>query len=183
MIQNKLNEYVNKWYGWMLGEVKRNIAKDMMSEYATDLLHHIILDLYNMNEDKITQMIDDDKLRWYVLRGCALQLKSSTSPFYRTHRKEKFQSRENFVHNGDESFSGKGILEQIYEPYSGDDLWDCFQREMDNLHWYQKTLMNRYWMENWTLDEMYKHYNISKTHLIRDLNKAMDTIRENCKEC
>jgi len=43
--------------------------------------------------------------------------------------------------------------------------------------------MNRYWMENWTLDEMYKHYNISKTHLIRDLNKAMDTIRENCKEC
>ena len=183
MIQDKLNEYVSKWYKWLLGEVKRNIAKDRMSEYATDLLHHIILDLYNMDEDKISQMIDDDKLRWYVLRGCALQLKSSTSPFYRLHRKEKLQSRENFVHSGDESFSGKGILEKIYEPYVEDNLWDCFQREMDNLHWYQKTLMNRYWMENWTLTEMYKHYNISKTHLIRDLNEAMNIIRENCKEC
>ena len=95
--ENKINVYVNKWYGWLLGEVKRNIAKDGMAMYSEDLLHHVILDLYNLPEHKITQMVDDDKLRWYILRGCGLQLRSSTSPFYRLHRKEKMQSRENYT--------------------------------------------------------------------------------------
>lgn len=181
----KINNYVSKWYEWLMSEVKRNIAKDGMRDYAEDLVHHIILDLYNLPEHKITQMVDDDKMRWYILRGCALQLKSSNSPFYRLHRREKMQSRENYTHNHSESNTSMGILERVDEPYDDiiDRLQECFDREMANLHWYQRHLMERYWVEKMTLDELHKKYNISKRHIIKDINEALDIIRAKCENC
>jgi len=183
--EEQINEYVKEWYGWMLGEVKKNIAKDKMSEYGEDLLHHVILDLYNLPEHKITQMIDDKKLRWYVLRGCALQLKSATSPFYRLHRKEKMQSRENYTHNHPGSTTSNGIFEREYEEYDDviERLQECFDREVANLHWYQRHLMERYWIEKMTLNDLHKKYKISKVHLIKDINEALDIIRKKCNNC
>ena len=132
-------------------------------------------------------MVDDDKLRWYVLRGCSLQLRSSTSPFYRLHRREKMQSRENWVNNSNHefqgSFSGKGILEKIDEPYIHDDLWDCFQESMNNLDYYHKALLQKHFMEKWSIQRIHKHYQISKTHIVKDINYGLDYIREYCKEC
>ena len=184
---NKINKYVEEWYGWMLGEVKRNIAKDKMSEYGEDLLHHVILDLYNLPADKITQMIDDDKLRWYVLSGCGLQLRSSTSPFYRIHRREKMQARENYTHSSDSpypgTFRGVGILERVYEPYEHDELYDCFQLAMKGLGFYHRTLIEKHFMEKWSLQRMHEYYNISKKHIVKDINYALDFIREYCDEC
>ena len=178
--------YISKWYKWLDGEIKKNIAKDKMSEYADDLLHHIIQDVYKMDEEKAVDMVERDKLRWYMLKGAGMQLRSSTSPFYGLYRKNKLQSRENFTNSnadGHDSFSGMGILEKVYEPYEHDELYECFQREFENLHWYQKTLMTKYWIEGWNLTTLYKHYNISKVHLIKDLNKAMNTIRTKCEHC
>ena len=34
--KNKLDKYINKWYEWLLGEVKANIANGKMSGYAGD---------------------------------------------------------------------------------------------------------------------------------------------------
>lgn len=177
---SKINTYINQWYEWLIKEVKTNIAKDLMSEYAADLLHHVILDLYNLSDKKIDQMTNDDKLRWYILRGCALQLKSSTSPFYRLHRREKMQSRENYTHNHSEATSGIGILEQIYEPYKMPEWEECFHREWEKLHFYEKTLLERKFIQNWTFEELHKTYNISKVHLTKDINCAVIKLRKLC---
>lgn len=187
--ENKINKYVEEWYGWMLGEVMTNIAKDGMKDYGSDLLHTIIIDLYNLPADKITQMVDDDKLRWYILRGCSLQLRSSTSPFYRIHRRERMQARENYTssskpeYNG--SFSGVGILEREYEPYDDviERLSKCLQDSMTELGFYHRTLLEKHFMEKWSIQRIHKHYQISKTHIVKDINYGLDYVREFCKEC
>ena len=176
-IKNKLDRWVEEWYEWLKREISRNIAKGIMSEYSEDLLHHLIIDLYKLPDEKLNQMIDDDKLRWFTLRAAGMQLRSSTSPFYRIHRREKMNSRENGLPGSD-----KNIFDGIYEPYE-DGLYECFQREMGNLHFYHKALMDKYWIEGWTLTQVYKHYNISKSHIIKDLNEAMTTIRTKCNQC
>ena len=187
--EEQINQYVNKWYKWMLNEVSTKIAKDGMNQYREDLLHHVVLDAYNLPADKINQMVTEDKLRWYLLKGCGMQLRSSTSPFYRLHRKEKMQSRENWVNNNSSdfqgTFAGKGILEREYEEYDDviERLWGCFNYEIQQLHWYQRHLMERYWIQNMTLDELHKKYSISKRHLIKDINEALEIIREKCKDC
>lgn len=180
--EQQINKYISQWYDWLLNEVSKNIANGMMSEYREDLLHHIILDLYNLPDAKINQMVTDDKLRWYLLRGAALQLKSSTSPFYRIWRRHKLQVRENYTHNGEhDSFSGKGILEQIYEPYEITDWELCFRKMWDNeLNFYQKTLLQRKFMDKWSYQEMFEYYQISKRHMIKDINETIIQIRTKC---
>lgn len=183
-IEERINEFVSQNYNWLMSEVKKNIAKGKMSEYAEDLLHHVILDLYKMDEGKITQLLNDEKMKWYILSGCGLQLRSSTSPFYRVHRKTKMSSRENYTSGTSDyefSFSGnKGILEQIYEPYEGDPLFECMQEEIDSLHFYYRTLLQDKWIRGMTLNEMREKYNITLSNLTKDIKIAYAIIREKC---
>jgi hypothetical protein len=181
--ENKINKFVSEHYEWLMKEVKKNIAKGKMTEYGEDLLHHILLDLYKLSDEKIDQLLNDDKMRWYVLSGCGLQLRSSTSPFYRVHRKEKMQSRENYIGGGDHEFnySGtKGILEQEYVPYEGDPLYDCMIEEIESLHWYYRQLIQDKWIEGLTLAQMREKYGITLSSLSKDLKVAYEVIRTKC---
>jgi hypothetical protein len=182
-VGERLNSFVSEHYKWLLKEVKKNIAKGKMSEYAEDLLHHVILDLYKMDEGKITQLLDDDKMKWYLLSGCGLQLRSSTSPFYRIHRKERMSARENYSGGDDHEFNysgGIGILEREYVPYEEDELYICMMREIENMHWYYRTLIEDKWIEGLTLAQMKDKYGITLSSLSKDLKISYAIIREKC---
>jgi hypothetical protein len=182
-VGERLNSFVSEHYKWLLKEVKKNIAKGKMSEYAEDLLHHVILDLYKMDEGKITQLLDDEKIKWYILSGCGLQLRSSTSPFYRIHRKERMSARENYSGGDDHEFNysgGIGILEREYVPYEEDELYICMMREIENMHWYYRTLIQDKWIEGLTLAQMKDKYGITLSSLSKDLKISYAIIREKC---
>ena len=181
--EEKINKFVAENYTKLLYEVKKNIAKSKMSEYAEDLLHHIILDLYKMNDAKIDQLLNDNKMFWYLLSGCGLQLRSSTSPFYRVHRKHKMSARENYTSGDDHEFTftgGMGILEQVYEPYEEDELYQCMLREIENLHFYYRILLEEKWFKGMTLNQMRDKYNITLSSLSKDLKVAYEIIRTKC---
>jgi len=177
MIKKRLNKWVDEHYQWLLGEISTNIAYGRMSGYATDLLHHIILDLYKMDEEKLEGMLDNGKLKYYVLRGASLQIRSQTSPFYKIHRKEKTFARSGLME------SGKYDTEtyEINEPDENETLDECFHRAMGEIHWYLQTLLRKKIIEGKTYQEIYEHYNISKTHLIKDINTGIAEVRQICK--
>ena len=175
--KNRIDKWVGERYEWLLGEISTNIAKGQMEQHAGDLTIHMIETLYFQPEDKIIQMLDDDKLGYWLLVGASQQLRSSTSPFYRLYRKEKSWSREDGL-----STSFNSIFDRPEEEYD-DSLMECFQHEYKNLHWYLKELMNKYWYEGQTLQEIHEYYNISKRHITKDINKAINQIREKCNNC
>ena len=175
--KDRIDKWVGERYEWLLGEISTNIAKGKMADYASDLTIHMIETLYFQPEDKINQMLDDDKLGWWLLTGAGMQLRSSTSPFYRIYRQEKSWSREQGIEG-----SFNNIFERPDEPYD-DSLMECFQKEYNNLHWYLKKIMDKYWYEGQTLQEIHEYYNISKRHLTKDLNTAINIIREKCNNC
>jgi hypothetical protein len=175
--KDRIDKWVGERYEWLLGEISTNIAKGKMSQYADDLTIHMIETLYSQPEDKINQMMDEDKVGWWLLVGAGMQLRSSTSPFYRIYRQEKGWSREQGLEG-----SFNNIFERPDEPYD-DSLMECFQKEYKNLHWYLQAIMNKYWFEGQTLTEIHKYYNISKLHLTKDINKAINIIREKCNNC
>lgn len=181
--EEKINKFISEHYEWLMSEVKKNIAKSKMKEYAEDLLHHIILDLYKMSEDKVDQLLNDGKMKWYILSGCGLQLRSSTSPFYRIHRRQKMSARENYSGGDDHEFTftgGVGILEQVYVPYEEDELYACMMREIENLHWYYRTLIQDKWIEGLTIQQMREKYNITLASLTKDIRISYAIIREKC---
>jgi len=151
-----------------------------MAEYVDDLTQEMIVQLYGMKEEKIEHLLNNGKLKWYVLTGAGMQLRSSSSPFYRRIRKHKSYAREQGLEGSDSN-----IFEKIddTEELSTECYFSCMQREIENLHWYLKTLLKAYWLEGKHLDDLHQKYGISKAHLTKDLNTAILTIRENCIEC
>ena len=175
--KDRLDKWFTENYEWLRNEVGSNIAKGKMSDYRDDLVSLVVEAAYNLSDEKVEQMLDDDMLQWWFLRSAGLQLRSSSSPFYTQFRRHKFSAREFGLPNSD-----KNIFEGIYEEYNAD-LELCFQREYDNLHWYLQTLLRKHFLERQSLTKMYKYYNISKTHLVKDINRGINIIRENCKHC
>ena len=175
--KKRIDDWVGENYVWLNGEIKTNIAKAQMRQYADDLTIHMIETIYTQDEEKVVQMLEDDKLRWWLLTGASLQLRSSTSPFYRIYRKEKGWAREDGIEG-----SSRSIFERPFEPYN-DDLYECFLQQYNDLDWYLKTIMNRYWFEGQTLQDIHEYYNISKRHLIKDVNTVVNIIRDACKDC
>ena len=178
--KQKLDKFFREEYEWILRNVKKNIAYGPMATYANDLVQEMVIQTYGMKEDRIEEMLENGKLKWYILSGSGMQLRSYTSPFWHTHRKQKMSSRE-FGLVG----STSNIFDRIddTEELSTETLYDCMMREIENLHWYNKTLLNEYWINGMKLDDLHKKYQIGKVHLTRDLNKGILQIREACKDC
>ena len=179
-IKDRLDDWVRREYKWIDREIRANIAKNQMRDYADDLIQEMMIQLYNMKEEKIEQLLDNGKLKWYVLSGAGMQLRSSTSPFYQRIRKHKMYTREFGLPGTDAN-----IFEKIddTEELSTECYYICMQREIENLHWYNKTLLQEYWIQGLHLDDLHAKYKISKKHLTKDLNAAILQIRENCTEC
>ena len=179
-IKDRLDDWVRREYKWIDREIRANIAKNQMRDYADDLIQEMMIQLYNMKEEKIEQLLDNGKLKWYVLSGAGMQLRSSTSPFYQRIRKHKMYAREFGLPGTDAN-----IFEKIddTEELSTECYYICMQREIENLHWYNKTLLQEYWMQGLHLDDLHAKYKISKKHLTKDLNAAILQIRENCEGC
>jgi len=179
-IKDRLDDWVRREYKWIDREIRANIAKNQMRDYADDLIQEMMIQLYNMKEEKIEQLLDNGKLKWYVLSGAGMQLRSSTSPFYQRIRKHKMYAREFGLPGTDAN-----IFERIddTEELSTECYYICMQREIENLHWYNKTLLQEYWIQGLHLDDLHAKYKISKKHLTKDLNAAILQIRENCEEC
>lgn len=177
-VKDKLDKWVSREYEWFKGEVGTNITWGKMSQYTEDLVHHILSDLYKVKDEQIEEMLENGKIKGWVLRAASLQIRSNTSPFYSTFRKHKLSARSGIIdsNNGNTYDSGYEM-----DVDNEEELMDCFEKAVDNLHWYQKTIFNKKFKEGKTLQEVYEYYNISKNHLIKDLNKAIEEIREKCK--
>lgn len=177
--KSKLDKFWTKEYEWLGNEIRTNIAKGMMSEYADDLIQHMVIETYKMKEEKLEQMLENGKLKWYILTSAGLALRSSTSPFYHKYRKQKMNARSGYMDGHREN-----PYDMLFDPeVEGFDteLYQCFQGAMEDIHWYLRHLLERKYMQGWTYEQLKDTYQISKTHLLRDINTALEEIREKCK--
>jgi RNA polymerase sigma factor (sigma-70 family) len=173
MTEEQINEAIGKEitrrYKWLVTQVKTNIAKDMMSTYAMDLLHHIIIDLYKKTPEYKLDLLNNNKVENWILVACGFQLRSGSSPFYREHRQLRMSARSGMLPDG-----------FFEEDTSLDDLYQCLLKAMEHLDVYQRTLIQRKYFDKWTYDEICDYYQISKTHLTKDTKIAIKKIREYC---
>jgi hypothetical protein len=179
-IKQRLDKWVKKEYGWLRHQIATNITKGKMKDYTDDLVQEMMIQLYSMKEEKIEELLENGKLKWYVLSASGMALRSSTSPFYNRIRKHKMYARESGL-----AGSNSNIFERVddTDSLSTECYFQCMKREIENLFWYHKTLFKEYWEQGMHLEDLHKKYGISKEHLTKDLNSAILTIRENCTEC
>jgi len=166
-----INEWFNKNYLYLRREISNNICKDGMNDYTDDLLQYMVMWFLERSDEQKEQMLKENMIANYILRGASIQLKSSTSPFYSKVRKFKMSVRE-----------GVGLPDGEDDdiPYENDPLYQCMMRELDEMHFYYRTLIQDKWFEGLTLNQMRDRYNITLSSLTKDLKIAYAIIKEKC---
>jgi len=180
MSEEELNREINKWfnenYESLLFQVKHNICKDGMSMYTEELLSHVILWTLERKPEMKEQMLRDNKLENYILRTCGLQLRSSTSPFYREARRFKMSARSGVSEIDD-------IIDEGLNSLEGDPQYQCMMKEIPQLHWYYQKLIEEKWTNGLTFQQMRVKYGITLASLKNDFTIIYDILREKCKTC
>ena len=171
-IDKRVDEWFRKNYLYLRREISNNICKDGMNVYTDDLMQYMVLWFLERSDSLKQDLLEKGLISNYILRGASIQLKSSTSPFYQKIRKFKMSVRE-----------GNQLPEGSTDDHSAlenDALYQCMMRELQNLHWYYRTLIQQKYFEGLTLNEMRQKYNITLASLTKDIKIGYAIIRERC---
>lgn len=171
-IDKKVNEWFNKHYLYLRREIANNICKDGMSDYTDELLSYMVLWFLERSDEQKQNLIENNTIANYILRGASIQLKSNTSPFYSQIRKFKMSAREGVQLPEGSTFDNT--------PIEDDELYQCMMEELDNIHWYYRELIKAKWIDGLTLNQMREKYDITLSSLSKDLKLAYKLIREKC---
>jgi len=180
MDETQLNELYNKWfsknYNFLLREIKNNIANGIMGGYAEDLLHIVIEGLMSKPYNMRLQMYQDSKIGNWVLKACAFQIKSGTSPFYNQLR--KYYDR-NYKQSNEFEY-GWYSETQIHD----ESLYDCFRRVLtDECNWYEQKLIDLKYYQNYTYTQLNEEFGLPLSTLKAEYNRVFEIIRNKCKYC
>lgn len=169
-IDRELGRVIEKHYKWLLKEIKTKIAKDAMREYGPELLHFVIIELYNKSPEYKQQLLSDEKVQYWLLTSSGLQLRSGSSPFYRMIRSNRMSARS----------GGEEMDTVVWEDYDGE-MYECFLQAMDQLDFYQRKLVEEKYLNELTFKAISDKYQIHQNHIRKDLFAAIQQMREHCK--
>lgn len=168
-INKKISDQIEKSYKWLHKEIKTKIAKDQMKEFGTELLHFVILELYNKSPEYKQKLLKDEKVPYWILTSSGLQLRSGSSPFYNQIRKTRMSTR-----SGDVSLDN-----EVYEPYDPE-MYDCFVKGMENLNFYYRKLLEEKYINELSFNAISQKYKITLKHVRRDVYIGILQIRKFC---
>jgi len=104
------------------------------SSWAEDLLNDVLLQLWEKDDIKLTKL-DDNTIKYYIIRCITTNWYSETSPFYRKIKRES--SLYSDLKDITDSATNDVELEQHI-------MMDTLEEEYGALGWFQKDLLSRY---------------------------------------
>ena len=151
-------------------------------KWSHDLLMHCLLELLEKKplDYQYQLIIEDKKLKNYMGYAMSLQVKSGSSTFYNQYRRFLYNTRgvyEAYDKPAD-NFTEEISLGKENEMYR--DKQKCVEYAIEQLDFYEQTLIKEKYIEGKTWDEIKNTYDFSLTAASRDLKKALKKIKNIC---
>ena len=115
-------------------------------------------------------------------RSMSLHLKSSTSMYWKTHRRDLYNSRD--VYNAE---AKREYLEEFLTmndpdtPIQEMNPRECMHHALENLDFYHKALLTDYYINKMTFYKMHLKYGITLDNLRKDVKNGVKLIQKHCK--
>lgn len=159
-----LERYITYHYYELLNIAKKYTKDD---HWASELLHDIILQFYDQKEYK--GKVDDNSLKYYIVRAIMVNWCYPTSPFYRREKKHQLKSVD--------------LKEAIYitsDETNIEDhkLMDIIEQEWSHTNWFNKVIFEKY-MVLGSLKKVAIDTSIPLTSIHKYVNDTRRTIKEN----
>ena len=144
--------------------------------WLDNLLPHTLEQFMSMDTDKQYKILYEDKMgENYISRAMALQLKSSTSSFYRIYRRGSIESREllpEYHYQGYNTEEDTDVANEVKE---------CLLYHTENsLDFYDKFLIKEHYFKGIAIGEMAIRTDIQPGRLTRDIKKALTKLKKLC---
>ena len=144
--------------------------------WGENLLSHIITEFLSINLDKQYKILVEDKAgENYITRSMAISLKSSTSTFYRKHRRDSQSYREILP---DWKYPS---LVETDEEINTSVIKDCLKHHVENtLEFYDKYLIQEHYYGGVNLSVISENTGIQPYRITRDIKKALKKLKKLC---
>ena len=126
----ELERYITNHYYELL-KIAKKYTKD--DDWASELLHEIILQLYEQKEYE--GKVDDKSLKYYIIRIIMVNWCFPSSPFYRKYKKNKFIDVD--------IMQVMNITTQENET-DVHELMNILETEWSHTNWFHKTIFEKY---------------------------------------
>jgi len=158
-----LNLYISKNYATLLN-ISKNITSNTLPDYE-DLLHDVLLDLYNKDQELIQGMIKRKELAYYVIKMLVNQYHSGTSPFFSKYKKYysiNKQYLKEYIFNT-RAFQNRG--KHIDELILNEERLKWIEDKLKNVRWFDASVFRVYYSEGHSLSSLEKATKINRNTL------------------
>ena len=166
MVKNEiLTEY------WNLKEVNDAFSKMQPEELQYDLKAEVFLVLCEMNDEKLIGMYERNELKFYIVRTMLNMIKSDRSSFFKNYR--------NHI-----EMDNNTISKEMYKLHTeANDIVDELEKNLDNLHWYNKEILKLYALEfKKNAKELSRKTGIPYMSIVRTLHKTKTEMKKNIRK-
>ena len=161
----EINDYITKNYYELLTICNRITKNDT---WAGDLLNDVLLQLYEKKEINIKKL-DDNSIKYYIVKCLTINWYSKTSPFYRKVRKESTLYNELF------EVMDKPTDDDIFNTHK---LLDIMEMEWTEVNWFNKIIFTKY-ITMGSLKKVSNDTTIPITSIARYVNETKAIVKQN----
>lgn len=165
-MNREIEKYITTNYYELLNIAKK-ITKN--NELSQDLLHEVILQLYN-KENIILREYCPEQIKYYIVSIIRINWCSTTSPFYYKMRKESSKYT-----NIEEVFN---LADDTQLEFEKQQLFDILEESWTELDWFRKSLFEMY-LTLGSMKKVSKQTRIPVSSISRYLKESKDQIKLN----
>ncbi len=156
----------------------RNVSGAAYKKYGQDLLAYCVEIYLSKPLEVQLKVIADNKLENYITKLMNFQLKLGTTGFYHKYRKHHEKQREYLT---DYIYSPASLTHNLAFQDEPNQLMDCMKKVVDDLDPYKKMLVDNFITEKNSFTDVGNKFNITYSHLSRDLKALKLEIKNKCK--
>jgi RNA polymerase sigma factor (sigma-70 family) len=165
-MNREIEKYITNNY-YQLLTIAKKITKN--HDLTQDLLHEVILQLYN-KENIVLREYCDEQIKYYIVSILRINWHSQTSPFYYRIRKESSKYT-----NIDEIYN---LADDTQLEFEKQELFDILEQEYSELSWFHKSLFELY-LTLGSMKKVSKQTRIPVSSISRYLKESKQQIKNN----
>jgi hypothetical protein len=161
----EIEQYIAKNYYELLNICNKITKHDT---FAGDLLNDVIIQLYDRDNIRLNKL-DDNNIKYYIIKCLTINWYSKTSPFYRKVR------RESTLYN--ELFDVANLIdnEDIFKEHH---IMEIVETEFTEMNWFHKIIFEKY-LTLGSLKKVSVDTRIPLTSVARYVKETRQTIKLN----
>ena len=160
-----LDRYLARNYSDLLQAAERIAVKD-----GPDLLHEVILQLYQTKPETLEGLLEREQMKYWVLRVMVNNYNSKTSRYHYKWRKD-IERRRKFANHIRDWWDGDGVAAHR------DALLSHIEKELADLPWFDAEVFAIYFEEGHTLDSFAEATGISRHTLYTTIRRVRKRIQ------